>query len=138
MTLESFPRAGRAVIGSASLVIEAVLNIRDAAYVFLKKVCFYPLDNAMKIVIKSLPDTPAGRQRKVILESGVIVGVPPELVLEEELLTQPPLMRPQSRLQHPALQRGFSFDSAASKQSSQQPRRREAGLPQRPCSRPYR
>jgi hypothetical protein len=54
-----------------------------------------------------------------------MVGVPAELVMEEELLTQPPLMRPPSRLQHPALPRGFScgfsFDSAASKQSSQYP-----------------
>jgi hypothetical protein len=32
MTLESFPRAARAVIGSASQVIEAVLNIRDATH----------------------------------------------------------------------------------------------------------
>jgi hypothetical protein len=111
-------------------VIETVLNIRVAAHdgeevvvahAFLERVCFYALDNAMKIAIKSLPDTPAGRQRKVILESGVMVGVPPELVLEEELLAQPPLMRPPSRVQHPALQRGFSFDSTASKQSSQFP-----------------
>jgi hypothetical protein len=74
-------------------VIEAVLNIPDVAHdreeiavahAFLEKVCFFALDNAMKIAIKSLPDTPAGRQRKVILESGVMVGVPPELVLEEE------------------------------------------------------
>jgi hypothetical protein len=134
MTLESFPRAARTVIGSASPVIEGVLNIRDAAHdgeevavahAFLEKVCFYALDNAMKIVIKSLPDTPAGRQRKVILESSVMVSVPPELVMEEELLTQSPLMRPLSRLQHSALQRSFScnflFDSAASKQRSQYP-----------------
>jgi hypothetical protein len=122
------------VIGSVSPVIEAMLTIRDAAHdgeevtvaqVFLEKVCFYALDNAMKIAIKSLPDTPAERQHKVIIESGVMVGVPPELVLEEGLLTQPPLMCPPSRLQHPALQRGFScdlsFDSSASKQSSQFP-----------------
>jgi hypothetical protein len=90
--------------------MEAVLNIRDAAHdreevtvaqVFLEKVCFYTFDNPMKIVIKSLPDTPAGRQRKVIFKSGVMVGVPPELVLEEELLTQPPLMRQPNCLQHP-------------------------------------
>jgi hypothetical protein len=135
MTLESFPLAAHAVIGSASPVIEAVLNIRDpahdgeevaAAHAFLEKVCFYALDNTMKIVKKSLPETPAGRQHKVILESGAVVGVPPELVLEAELLTQPPLMRPPSRLQHAALPRGFacglSFDSAASKQSSQFPK----------------
>jgi hypothetical protein len=134
MTLEAFPRAARAVIGSASPVIEAVLNLRDAAHdeeevavahAFLEKVCLYTLDNAMKIAIKSLPDTPAGRQRKVILDNSVMVGVPPELVLEEKLLTQPLLMRPPSRLQHSALQQGFlcgfSFNSAASKQSSQFP-----------------
>jgi hypothetical protein len=41
--------------------MEAVLNIRDAAHdeeevavahTFLEKVCFYPLDNAMKSAIK--------------------------------------------------------------------------------------
>jgi hypothetical protein len=72
VTPESFPRAARAVIGSTSPVIEAVLNIRDAAHdgeeitvahAFLEKVCFYALDTAMNIAIKSLPDTPAGRQR---------------------------------------------------------------------------
>jgi hypothetical protein len=112
-------------------VIEAVLNIRDAAHdgeevavahAFLEKVCSHGLDNAMEIAIKSLSDTPAGRQRKMIFESDVIVGIPSELVLEEELLTQPPLMRPPSRLQHSALQRGrlcgLSFNSAALKQSS--------------------
>jgi hypothetical protein len=131
--------------------MEAVLNIRDtahdreevaAAHTFLEKICFYALDNAMKITIKSLSETPAGLQRKVILESGVIVGVAPELVLEEGLLTQPPVMRPPSRLQHPALQRGFahvpSFESAVLKQSSQQPRIREVGLPQRHCWRIHR
>jgi hypothetical protein len=56
----------------------------------------------------------------VILESGVMVGVPPELVLEEELLTQPPLMRPPSRLQRSVLY-DISCDSAALKQSSQYP-----------------
>jgi hypothetical protein len=117
-----------------SPVMEAVLNIRDtahdreevaAAHTFLEKICFYALDNAMKIVIKSLSDTPAGHQRKVILESDVIDGFPPELVQEEELLTLLSLMRSPSRLQHPALSRGFScglsFNSAASKQSSQYP-----------------
>jgi hypothetical protein len=58
MTLESFPRAARAVIGSVSPVAEAVLNIRDGEEVtvgdaFLEKVCFYPLDNAMKIALSS-------------------------------------------------------------------------------------
>jgi hypothetical protein len=57
----------------------------------------------------------------VIFESGVMVGVPPELVLEEEFLTQPPLMRSTSRLQHSPLQWGFSFNSATLKQSSQFP-----------------
>jgi hypothetical protein len=96
MTLESFPFAAHAVIGWASPVIDVVLNICDAtdnvekvavAHVFLWKVYFYVLDNAIKIVTKSLPDTLAGRQRKVILESSVIVVVPSELVLEAELLT---------------------------------------------------
>jgi hypothetical protein len=127
MTLETSTRPSDLVIASASRLIEAVPSIRDAAHdgqeaavahTFLEKVCPHGLDNVMEIAIRLLSDTPAGRQRKMILERGVMVGVPPELVLEEELLTQPPLMRPPSRLQHPALQRGSPFDNAASRQSS--------------------